>query len=408
MHTADPIRSFYERYPHPVPLDEIPSGIFSGAEWLEGCPSQFFHVYWPHRERRLDLSILIAGCGTRQAALYGAALPKSRIVALDVSGESLARSESLCGKYAIANVEHRCLPIEDVAQLGMNFDLIISTGVLHHLPDPHAGLTALRGVLRREGSMSLMLYARYGRAGVYQIQEILQRLGITFDIATAQDFDNIRRMVEALPAAHPMKSLLKILPHEISSNEGLTDLLLNPRDRAYSIPEVYETLERCGIAVQEWFDRMQYEPALLGMRPGALAEIADQLPTRERYAVGELYSSRIIKHRFVGCRDDRPPTTYGLGPGSPNFDGLIPIKNRGIKLDKTDQQAGRTEWMVLDHYKQNGFRINFSALEAKVFNLIDGRRSIAEIHRQAALPSAGSVAAFWKRAYQADLVWFKS
>src|SRR4051794_27427809 len=98
---ADPIRSFYERYPHPVPLSEIPAGILSGAEWLESCPSQFFHVYWPHRERRLDLDILIAGCGTRQAALYGAALQASRVVAVDVSAESLALSEALCGKYAI-------------------------------------------------------------------------------------------------------------------------------------------------------------------------------------------------------------------------------------------------------------------------------------------------------------------
>src|SRR5260221_12585778 len=92
---VDPIQAFYEKFPHPGPAAEIPAGIFTGEQTLESCPSRFFHLYWPQRERHLDLDILVAGCGTRQAALYGASLPEARIVAIDVSSESLAIQRAL-------------------------------------------------------------------------------------------------------------------------------------------------------------------------------------------------------------------------------------------------------------------------------------------------------------------------
>src|SRR5262249_25334697 len=125
---GDAIQSFYERYPHPDPLGEVPPGIFTGEQAPESSPAWFFHVYWPYRTYRDDLAILIAGCGTRQAALYGAGLPRARIVAVDVSAAALAHSEALCRRHALANVEHRQLPLEQIDRMGERFDLIVSTG----------------------------------------------------------------------------------------------------------------------------------------------------------------------------------------------------------------------------------------------------------------------------------------
>ena len=42
--------------------------------------------------------------------------------------------------------------------------------MLHHLPDPETGLTILADSLEPDGGMALMLYARIGRTGVYQLQ----------------------------------------------------------------------------------------------------------------------------------------------------------------------------------------------------------------------------------------------
>jgi 2-polyprenyl-3-methyl-5-hydroxy-6-metoxy-1,4-benzoquinol methylase len=70
------------------------------------------------------------------------------------------------------------LLIERVRELGQTFDQIVCTGVLHHLPDPDSGLRALRSVLAPDGAMHLMIYAAYGRAGIYMMQECCRLLGI--------------------------------------------------------------------------------------------------------------------------------------------------------------------------------------------------------------------------------------
>ena len=79
--------------------------------------------------------------------------------------------QQLKRKYNLTNLETRQLPIEGAAALGRSFDLIVCTGVLHHLADPDAGLRALRSVLKPEGAMYLMVYAPYGRTGVYMLQD---------------------------------------------------------------------------------------------------------------------------------------------------------------------------------------------------------------------------------------------
>ena len=58
--------------------------------------------------------------------------------------------------------------------LSGKFDMISVTGVLHHLNDPDHGLRVLVDSLKEHGGMEIMVYAQYGRTGLYQLQEILR------------------------------------------------------------------------------------------------------------------------------------------------------------------------------------------------------------------------------------------
>jgi len=113
----------------------------------------------------------VAGCGTWQSAKFALCHPEARVTAIDVSDTSLEHTAALKQKYDLANLEPRHLPIENAADLDQEFDLIVCTGVLHHLVDPEVGLRALRSVLKQDGAMYLMLYAPYGRTGVSMIQD---------------------------------------------------------------------------------------------------------------------------------------------------------------------------------------------------------------------------------------------
>ena len=95
-----------------------------------------------------------------------------------MSAESLEHTRALAARHDVANLELHRMPIERVDELGERFDHVVCTGVLHHLADPALGLRALREVLAPGGAMTLMVYARYGRTGVYLFQDYCRRLGV--------------------------------------------------------------------------------------------------------------------------------------------------------------------------------------------------------------------------------------
>ncbi len=138
----------------------------------------------PYRD---DRSILVAGCGTTQAAHYAVRWPRANVVGIDVSAKSLAFAQELKRKHNLENLEVRQLAVERAAELGETFDHVVCTGVLHHLADPDAGLRALRDVLAPSGTLNVMVYAPYGRAGVYMLQDYCRRLGIGWSEAEIAD-----------------------------------------------------------------------------------------------------------------------------------------------------------------------------------------------------------------------------
>src|SRR6202012_5190076 len=103
-----------------------------------------------------------------------------------VSQPSLTHQQHLKQGYRLANLELHFLPIEELPTLGEVFDLIVSTGVLHHIADPLAGMKALATCLRRDGVLSVMLYAKYGRIGVELMQSVFSDLALRQDDASVQ------------------------------------------------------------------------------------------------------------------------------------------------------------------------------------------------------------------------------
>ena len=113
----------------------------------------------------------------------------------------MRHTEALKRKYNLTNLDVYQLPVERVGELGCSFDKIVCTGVLHHLPEPEVGLRALRSVLKPDGAMNLMVYAAYGRAGIYMLQEYCRRLGIGHSDKEIQD---LAVTLTALSHHHPL------------------------------------------------------------------------------------------------------------------------------------------------------------------------------------------------------------
>src|SRR5262249_32730543 len=136
------------------------------------------HLLWPAGPPARAPRILVAGCGTSQGATIALREPDSEVTAIDISETSLAHLRHLQGRHDVRNLTIQQLPIERVQDLKQRFDLIVCTGVLHHLREPDRGLRALRDVLNPGGAMHVMVYAAYGRTGVYMLQKYCRILGI--------------------------------------------------------------------------------------------------------------------------------------------------------------------------------------------------------------------------------------
>jgi len=173
---TDIVSSQYSKWVYPEPIVDLPGWLSSNWQWFD--PSHSHRLFWPTLDYRPELDILIAGCGTNQAAVIAFTNPGAKVVAVDVSPQSLEHERFLKDKYGLNNLELHLLPIEEIHALGKDFDLIISTGVLHHMASPETGMQALARCLRKDGVVAIMLYAKYGRLGVEMMQSVFREMGL--------------------------------------------------------------------------------------------------------------------------------------------------------------------------------------------------------------------------------------
>ena len=104
------IREFYEQMPYPSPVRNLDE-----HRELYGDPQRrraLFHRTWPTEQPGKPQDILIAGCGTSQAARYALCEPDSQVIAIDISVRSLFYTRDLKRKYGLQNLELRHLPLE--------------------------------------------------------------------------------------------------------------------------------------------------------------------------------------------------------------------------------------------------------------------------------------------------------
>jgi SAM-dependent methyltransferase len=356
-------------YPPPVPdlAEHFRKGVYDASD-----PHFFRRRLWPKETENEDLDILVAGCGTYQAAFYAFTNPTSRVVGIDLSEPSLEHEKRLRERHGLENLALRQMDLLDVASLGRTFDLVVATGVLHHLPDPDAGLRALSSVLRPGGVASLMLYGLYNRAGVYTLKELFARLGLRQDRAS---LDVVKATLAALPPWHHARSYVGTAP-DLASDAGLVDTFLHPIDRAYTVPQILELVRGADMAFQGWLDPGVYavQEALVGTHPVSMR--VKDLSEEERWVMVELVTQAISCHRFLACHTARKVSEYRPDFLADTALAYKPALTHGGAVDGQNvlQRAGR--------------RAQLTPAEAGWMRRADGALSIGELLGVGAAKSA--------------------
>jgi SAM-dependent methyltransferase len=368
------VRDQYEKWVYPLPVEDLDAD-FKAGHFDRSDPSLFRRKLWPRAVEPQKLKILVAGCGTMQAARYAFRNPECDVVGIDISQASLKHEDYLKRKHGLANLRLRCLSILDVEQLGEQYDMIVSSGVLHHLRDPDAGLRKLKAVLLPQGVMSIMVYGWYRRCGVYMMQEAFRLLGIQ---QTAEGVALARETLAALPAWHHVKSYEKSAP-DLDFDGGIVDTFLHPCDRAYTVAQVLRLASDNGLQFQDWLDRYSYSisaliPDGLGIRP-----LASRLKPEHRWQLVELLGQSLGTHAFLLCHAERDPRDYVVEFAAGDEHGAwlsyIPHLRPPMEVLRLSDPQHRSPGTL----RRFIYEFTLEGREVPLFELVSGSRTIAEI-----------------------------
>ena len=396
---SDPVSEFYTRHPYPPPVANLDR---ARDEWRdENRHRAEYHLIWPHRPYRGDLDILVAGCGTYQAAKYAVCRPDARVVGIDVSATSIEHTEILKRQYNLTNLELQQLPLEHVGELARSFDLIVCTGVLHHLADPDAGLRALRGVLRTEGALYLMVYAPYGRTGVYMLQDYCRRLQLG---TSDQEVHDLVATLQVLPQSHPLVTLLRG-SRDARNPDALADALLNPREQSYSVPQFIDFIERNGLTLGRWYWQAPYLPQCGAISTTPHAKQLAALPEREQHTAMELWRGTMTCHSAIVRRSD-VNDGVGLQRDDDRWPHYVPLRLPWTELIEEGLPMGAEAVLLNRSHPYRDLFLVLDAHDRQLFERIDGRRSIKDIADRAGGTGHSRARTFFKTLWWYDQVVF--
>lgn len=386
------VKDQYEVFPYPLrdPEEDRTRLITTLGGNLDGI-SHF--AFGGRRDFTKPLRVLVAGGGTGDALIYLAQQLADRncpaeVVYVDLSTASREIAEKRATIRGLT-ISFHTGSLLDVAQFAPGpFDYIDCSGVLHHLPDPDAGLAALTGVLAEDGAMGIMLYGTLGRSGVYPMQAMLRILAPP-TLPAAERLAIFRRVMASLPTTNLLRNnpVVGITPQ--TDEHELFDMFLHSQDRSYTVEEIGQFAEAAELRVTSFLPLAQYDPAGVCGDPELLKRLEGR-SLLERAAVAETMSCVSQKHVFYLVRQGNP-----VAPPSPADPAAIPVWHDGFSFPAGDiggtYQFGKSRGPVVS-------RITITPAISAIASRIDGKTPLGAIHRATKLSPrefGEALAALW-------------
>ena len=368
----DPVKRQYETYPYPArdPAEEA-------KRLIEGSPSHpveiDHYLFQGRRDWSQPFRVLVAGGGTGDGLvmlaqkLADTGCP-AEITYIDMSEASRAVAE--------ARIKARNLRVKFITGDLLTapdhgpFDYIDCCGVLHHLPDPDAGFQALAKALSPEGGMGLMVYAPYGRSGVYPLQAAFGAM--LADDPPEEQVRLAKSVLGKLADVHPF-ARNPILGDHRDSDAGLYDLLLHSRDRPYNVEDLSAALEQAGLELVSFLEHARYDPLSYLPQGEDFTERVKALEPQARMALAERLAGNIKTHVAYVAHAGRASKTAAR----PNKPDLVPHLS-GVTPQALAQQV-KARGGFSATIDGIAFRRDIPPVAAALIARIDGRTSLGQI-----------------------------
>ena len=170
---TDAVRRFYERAPFPgyPPRDNL-QALHARAE--RSVFARLIHSAIPG-----DARIVEIGCGTGQMCLYLARADRV-VIGADLTRAALLMGAAAARRFGLSQVQF----VEtDLGQPGLQagvFDVVYSSGVLHHTPNPRQSFARLAQLARPGGVIVLGVYNAFARVPLRLRRVVARMSGFRF------------------------------------------------------------------------------------------------------------------------------------------------------------------------------------------------------------------------------------
>ena len=165
-------------------------------------------------------SFIEVGAGTCQLSNYLAIGTNNQIFSLDPTLESIRLGKSFAIKNSISNVSFVRADIFDDVFLPESIDVVWCSGVLHHTKNPRKGFEIISKYVKKNGTIIIGLYNRYGRLRTY-IRGFLYKI---FGKKFLRIFDPVLRKMDS--------------SDEKKINSWIRDQYIHPVESTHSFDEV--------------------------------------------------------------------------------------------------------------------------------------------------------------------------
>jgi|GEM_PF-634308 len=252
------VRDMYAAYPYPAGPPALRAGY------------DVRHLLSRGRLSRTDtgaagrrLRVLDAGCG-RGVGLIGEASvqPEVDYLGIDLNTRALADVERQAHERGLTNVRTAEVDLATLDGLEVpegGFDVIRSSGVVHHLDDPTAALARLADTaLAPHGIVTLMVYGREGRAPIGRVARVVQA---GTDPALPMDARIAAARALCTAVADPTDAACPFTEAARCPEVEFVDRYLHPRERYYGIVDLIEAVTEAGFVPLELSDGELWSPA---------------------------------------------------------------------------------------------------------------------------------------------------
>ena len=361
----------YNNYIYPKPTENLYEEWIKKNRFQICDPNYCWHRLWPEKPYSSErLEILIAGCGSDQAAILAKCNPNHNFIGIDLSENSLKHEKKLIEENNIENLKLYCEDFRSV-KFKIKFDYIISSGVIHHLDDPSTGLDYFYKNLKDDGVIYIMVYGNKKSHATNEVKQLFKKLSLK---QNDDSIDFVKRTISKLNNLHPAKVFAETeIKQDLSHPSGIVDFFLHKNENFYSIKELIKLLKNNNFIIKNFANgRIKPLSKFFSDAPLEIRKKIENMSIEDKLEIAQSLNWNDRKIDVICCKTKNKNNSVIYN--EINLEKIYTYQYHGVEY-----QINENEVKINDKINNSVFKMNFENNKISIKDILDGKKRITEI-----------------------------